>query len=365
VVLWQSSLEIMVMNRAFWKGKRVFVTGHTGFKGGWLCLWLHEAGANVYGFALEPPTRPSLFVEAKLQDLLSGHAIGDIRDPANVLAAMQAADPEIVFHLAAQPLVRHSYAYPADTFATNVMGTVHVLDAARQMKNLQAVINVTTDKCYDNKEWHWGYREGEALGGKDPYSSSKACSELVTAAYRASYFRESAPYIASARAGNVIGGGDWAVDRLLPDIFRALISGETLQIRYPSATRPWQHVLEPLSGYLTLAEKLVKAGASFATAWNFGPADCDARPVSWILSRVAEKFPDLHFQIEVSDLPHEAGYLKLDSSKAIASLNWSPRWSIDTAIGKTVEWHQSWRRGDDMQKVCSQQITAFEAASLI
>jgi CDP-glucose 4,6-dehydratase len=353
-------MEIMVMDRAFWNEKRVFITGHTGFKGGWLCMWLKDAGAKVYGYSLEPPTHPSLFEQARLRGLISGHTIGDIRNAEEILAAMHEADPEIIFHLAAQPLVRYSYTHAAETYETNVMGTVNLFEAAKRMNNLRAVVSVTTDKCYENKEWHWGYRENEALGGKDPYSSSKACAELVTAAYRKSYFEIGKPWVGSARAGNVIGGGDWAMDRLLPDIFRAIDADEMLTIRYPSATRPWQHVLEPLSGYITLAEKLATAGASFASAWNFGPADCDARPVSWILSRIAEKCPDLKWQIEDAPQFHEAGYLKLDSSKAIACLNWLPRWSIDNAISKSIDWHTAWRSGADMQAVSRQQIRDYE-----
>jgi CDP-glucose 4,6-dehydratase len=344
----------------FWAGRRVFVTGHTGFKGSWLSLWLARLGAEVHGFSLEPPTSPNLFTEARVAPQLASHVIGDIRDADAVRLAMVAAQPEIVLHLAAQPLVRLSYDEPVATYATNVMGTLHVLEAARACGSVRALVNVTTDKCYDNKEWAWGYREIEPLGGHDPYSSSKACSEILTSAYRASYHGAGAPWIGSGRAGNVIGGGDWALDRILPDTFRALDAGKTLVIRHPGAIRPWQHVLEPLAGYLALAERLTTDGAPFASAWNFGPSDDDAQPVGWILDTVRGLCPSLRWEVEDRPAVHEAHFLKLDSSKARGTLGWQPRWTLATALTKTVEWHQAWTAGADMQAFSQQQIADYE-----
>lgn len=351
------------MDRAFWRGKRVFLTGHTGFKGGWLALWLADAGAQVHGFALEPPTQPSLFEAAQVEACLASHSIGDIRDAAAVEHAMAAVAPEIVFHMAAQPLVRLSYAEPLATFATNVMGTAHVLEASRRAGSVRAFVSVTTDKCYENKEWLWAYREGEPLGGHDPYSASKACAELVTAAWRASFHDDGAPWIASARAGNVIGGGDWALDRLIPDALRALDANAVLEVRRPSAVRPWQHVLEPLSGYILLAEHLFRDGNAATGAWNFGPADIDARPVFWILDTLGQALPDLRWQITGDqEGVHEAGLLKLDSSKARALLSWAPKWRIANALEHTASWHQAWREGMDMAAFTRGQIEAYEKA---
>jgi CDP-glucose 4,6-dehydratase len=349
----------MEMNPTFWHGKRVFLTGHTGFKGGWLSLWLQSLGAEVHGYALNPPTEPNLFTVAKIGQGMANSEIGDIRDADKLRHAMQAARPEIVFHLAAQPLVRYSYAQPAETYAVNVMGTVNMLEAVRATSSVKAVLNVTTDKCYENREWVWGYREHEAMGGFDPYSSSKACAELVTAAYRRSFFESAGVALASARAGNVIGGGDWAADRLIPDFLRALDAGETLRIRSPQATRPWQHVLEPLSGYLMLAERLYTEGAAFSEAWNFGPADEDARSVLWIVQRLAEFHTDMNWQCDETLQPHEAHYLKLDSSKARNQLNWLPRWRLHTALQKTLEWHDAWKKAENMQSVTLAQITDY------
>lgn len=351
------------MNRAFWRGKQVLLTGHTGFKGGWLALWLADMGAEVHGYALTPPTEPNFYSVANLQDRLASSTVADIRDAASFVQAMQAAQPEIVFHLAAQPLVRHSYAEPAETYSVNVMGTVNLLDAVRQTPSVKAVVNVTTDKCYENREWIWPYRENEAMGGFDPYSSSKACSELVTAAYRRSFLESAGIQLASARAGNVIGGGDWADDRLVPDFLRALDAGQTLAIRSPLATRPWQHVLEPLSGYLSLAEKLFLEGKDFAEAWNFGPDDTDARPVQWIIEYLCSQVPDATWQCDTSPQPHEAHTLKLDSSKAKSRLGWCPRWDLKTALGMTLAWHQGWKRGADMTAITVQQIQTYEASS--
>jgi CDP-glucose 4,6-dehydratase len=351
----------MEMNPTFWHGKRVFLTGHTGFKGGWLSLWLQSLGAEVHGYALNPPTEPNLFTVAKIGQGMANSEIGDIRDADKLRHAMQAARPEIVFHLAAQPLVRYSYAQPTETYAVNVMGTVNMLEAVRATSSVKAVLNVTTDKCYENREWVWGYRENEAMGGFDPYSSSKACAELVTAAYRRSFLESAGVALASARAGNVIGGGDWAADRLIPDFLRALDAGETLRIRAPQATRPWQHVLEPLSGYLMLAERLYTGGTAFSEAWNFGPADEDARSVLWIVQRLAEIHTDINWQCDETLQPHEAHYLKLDSSKARNRLNWHPRWRLHTALQKTLEWHNAWKKAENIQSITLAQITDYSS----
>lgn len=347
------------MTPDFWHGKRVFVTGHTGFKGGWLSLWLQSLGAKVHGYALDPPTDPHLFGVARVGEGMAGNTFADIRDAGAFAAAMQAAQPDIVFHLAAQSLVRYSYAAPVETYAVNVMGTVNLLEAVRATSGVRAVVNVTTDKCYENREWAWGYREEEALGGHDPYSSSKACSELVTAAYRRSFLAAAGVALASARAGNVIGGGDWAADRLLPDFLRALDTGAALQIRSPTAIRPWQHVLEPLSGYLLLAERLFTEQATFAEAWNFGPTDEDARPVRWIVERLVSTTPGAVWTSDATPQLHEAAYLKLDSSKARARLDWRPRWQLSTALEKTLDWHAAWRDRKDMRTVTLAQITEY------
>lgn len=350
------------MDRAFWRGKRVFLTGHTGFKGGWLALWLADAGAEVHGFALDAPTRPSLFGEARVEACLASHTIGDIRDADAVEQVMAMAAPDIVFHLAAQPLVRLSYAEPLATFATNVMGTAHVLDGAHRTR-ARAFVSVTTDKCYENKEWLWPYRENEPLGGHDPYSASKACAELVTAAWRASFHDDNAPRIASARAGNVIGGGDWALDRLVPDALRAFDGGTVVEVRRPAAVRPWQHVLEPLSGYILLAERLFQGREDVAEAWNFGPVDADARPVSWILDTLRATLPALRWEATGEGGVHEAGLLKLDSSKARTRLGWAPKWRIVTALEQTAAWHCAWREGADMAAFTRAQIAAYEEAA--
>lgn len=354
----RSTLEGLEVNPEFWRGKRVLLTGHSGFKGSWLSLWLQSMGAELKGLALDPPTNPSLFVEAKVaQGMVS--QIGDIRDYDTVLKAVDEFKPEIVIHMAAQPLVRYSYKNPIETYATNVMGTVHLLEAIRQTGTAKVVVNVTTDKCYENKEWVWGYREDEPMGGFDPYSSSKGCSELVTSAYRRSYFKETGIALASARAGNVIGGGDWAEDRLVPDILRAFENNQPVVIRNPNSTRPWQHVLEPLSGYLTLAEKLWHEPNAYAEGWNFGPKDEDAKPVGWIVERIAAKWGDANWRIDGGDHPHEANYLKLDISKARQRLSWAPRWSLDTALNKIVEWHQGWLAKADIHALSLVQINQY------
>lgn len=351
------------MDRAFWRGKSVFLTGHTGFKGAWLSLWLADAGAQVHGFALEPPTAPSLFDEADVAGRLATHRIGDIRDAAAVEQAMASAKPDILIHMAAQPLVRLSYDEPLATFATNVMGTAHVLEAARRTGSVRACVSVTTDKCYQNKEWLWPYREDEPLGGHDPYSASKACAELVTAAWRTSFHGKGAPWIASARAGNVIGGGDWALDRLVPDALRALDAGRVLEVRRPGAVRPWQHVLEPLSGYILLAQALYEQGQVVAEAWNFGPVDADAQPVSRVLDTLAAAVPPLAWHATGEEGVHEAGLLKLDSSKARARLGWAPKWRIAEALDRTAAWHLAWRAGENAAAVTLAQIAAYEQAA--
>ena len=347
------------VNPGFWHGKRVLITGHTGFKGGWLSLWLQSLGAELQGLALSPPTTPSLFVEAHVADGMAS-TLGDIRDYETVHACMQAFKPEIVIHMAAQPLVRLSYTEPVATYATNVMGTVHVLEAARHAGSVRAIVNVTTDKCYENREWVWGYREDEPMGGYDPYSNSKGCSELVSSAYRRSFFQHGGIALGSARAGNVIGGGDWAADRLVPDILRAFERGEPVVIRNPNATRPWQHVLEPLSGYLALAERLYTDGQSLAEGWNFGPLDDDAKPVQWIVERLVQDWGrGTSWCLDGGDHPHEAHYLKLDISKARQRLGWQPRWPLAKALEQITGWHKAWLQREDMRGVTLQQIAAF------
>lgn len=346
---------------AFWKGRRVLLTGHTGFKGGWLALWLQSMGAHVRGIALAPPTSPSLFEVANVGEGMDHH-VADIRDFEAIRPLVADFRPDIVFHLAAQPLVRLSYQQPVETYATNVMGTVHVLEAARQAGSVRAIVNITTDKCYENREWPWGYRENEPVGGHDPYSSSKACAELVSGAYRRSFFEGAGIALATARAGNVIGGGDWAEDRLVPDILRALQRNEPVRIRNPQAIRPWQHVLDPLSGYLLLAERLHAHGQADAEAWNFGPREEDARPVQWIVERLCAGWGDGAFWTrQPGEHPHEAGWLKLDISKARQRLDWAPCWPLEAALARTIEWHRAWRDGQDMRTVCLQQIAAHTA----
>ncbi|MBF0192690.1 MAG: CDP-glucose 4,6-dehydratase [Magnetococcales bacterium] len=353
----------MSLHSEFWRGKRVFLTGHTGFKGGWLSVWLQSLGAKVHGLSLEPSTHPNLFTEAGIANGMTSQ-IGDIRDYETVRAAMADFRPEIVLHLAAQPLVRLSYHEPVLTYATNVMGTVHVLEAARQAGSVRAIVNVTTDKCYENREWVWGYREEDPMGGHDPYSNSKGCAELVTAAYRRSYFQKSAIALASVRAGNVIGGGDWALDRLVPDILRAFERHQPVIIRNPHATRPWQHVLEPLYGYLSLAEKLDTEGQIWAEGWNFGPHEQDARPVQWIVERMVTAWGGgVSWQQDEGAHPHEANYLKLDISKAKARLRWQPRWPLERSLQEIIVWHQAWLAKADVRSLCLEQIHQYNASA--
>jgi len=353
------------MNRAFWRGKRIMLTGHTGFKGSWLSIWLKSLDAEVLGYALAPSTNPSLF------EVGHGMAsvVADIRDLAYLQKVMVDYQPEIVIHMAAQPLVRYSYLDPVGTYSTNVMGTVNLFEAIRQTKSVKAVVNVTSDKCYENREWAWGYRENEAMGGFDPYSSSKGCSELVTAAYRNSYFNpgqyeKHGVAIASGRAGNVIGGGDWAEDRLIPDMMRAISSGNSVNIRSPKSIRPWQHVLEPLSGYLLLAEKLYLDGANYSEAWNFGPNDDDTKSVEWIADNLTRAWGEgASWHLEYSTQVHEAQYLKLDCSKAKTQLEWVSKWSLIKAIDQICIWHKAHIAGADMHEISLQQIGQYEMTS--
>jgi CDP-glucose 4,6-dehydratase len=346
-------------NPHFWRNKRVLMTGHTGFKGSWLSLWLQSMGTTLRGVALAPPTDPALFDVARVGEGME-HRIADIRDYAAVKAQMDEFKPEIVIHMAAQPLVRLSYHQPIETYATNVMGTVHVLEAARQCGSVKVITNVTTDKCYENREWVWGYREDEPLGGHDPYSNSKGCAELVSAAYRKSFLKDAGIAMATARAGNVIGGGDWALDRLVPDILRALQAKEPVLIRNPHALRPWQHVLEPLSGYLLLTERLYTHGQVDAESWNFGPRDEDARPVQWIVEKLCQIWGSgASWTLQPGDHPHEASFLKLDISKARQRLHWGPRWSLERALNQIIDWHQAWLGDHDMRAVCLKQISQY------
>lgn len=355
----QGTVEGMGLNPRFWRDKSVFLTGHTGFKGGWIAHWLHELGASVHGYSLEPPTQPSFFNQTKLQKRITHSTIGDVRNFTALISALRKAEPDVIIHMAAQSLVRESYIAPVETFATNLMGTVNILEASRQVGSVKAIVNITTDKCYENKEWPWSYRENDRLGGRDPYSASKACVEIATAAYRDSFFSDANIHLASARAGNVIGGGDWSPHRLIPDFLRAVDVGKTLTIRSPNAIRPWQHVLEPLSGYLMLAERLYTEGGTFAEAWNFGPNDGDAKPVSWVVDQLCARIKGATWQTETPQHLHEAGVLKLDNSKVKARLDWAPRWNIEQALDRTIEWHQAWRERSDMSTVTSTQIAAF------
>jgi CDP-glucose 4,6-dehydratase len=350
----------VVVNSEFWAGRKVFLTGHTGFKGSWLALWLAEMGAHVTGFALAAQ-QPALFEQARIGDLVT-HVEGDIRDLAAVERAMQACDPDVVFHLAAQPLVRASYEQPVETFATNVQGTVHVLDACRRVAGLKGIVCVTSDKCYDNREWTWPYRESDPLGGHDPYSASKGAAEIAISAYRQSYFTgRGTPLLASVRAGNVIGGGDWAEDRLIPDIVRAIIAGEPVSIRSPQSVRPWQHVLEALRGYLMIAERLASGDAPAATAWNFGPSADDTQPVGWIVERMIESWGAGEFVLEDSAQPHEANLLMLDCSKARSALGWRPALTLPMALERVVSWHRAVHGGTDARAITREQLNEYRA----
>ncbi|MGM0779562.1 MAG: CDP-glucose 4,6-dehydratase [Bacillota bacterium] len=351
----------------FWKGKNVFITGHTGFKGAWLSLWLISLGAKVTGYALPSPTEPNLFKLSNLQKLMNSQ-MGDIRDRDQLNKALKEADPDVIFHMAAQPLVNLSYNKPVETFEINVMGTINLLEGVRTLSQIgrkkRALVNITTDKCYENNEWHWGYREIDRLGGYDPYSNSKACSELVTSSYRNSFFNpvmyeKHGIGVATARAGNVIGGGDWAEYRIIPDCMRAFLQGSTLKVRNPQSVRPWQHVLEPLGGYLILAEKLYLKGTGFGDAWNFGPADEDTVSVEWIINNMIKKWDkNINVVFEKPEF-HETAILKLDCSKAYSELGWKPKWNIDKALDKVVEWFIAYRENEDLYKLCLKQIREY------
>lgn len=354
------------MNPEFWESKNVLITGHTGFKGSWLSLWLQNLGAHVSGYALSAPTQPSLFDVANVaHDMRSVE--GDVCDLDSLKKIIKASQPEIIIHMAAQALVRDSYDIPVETYATNVMGTVNLLEAARHSDSVRVVLNITSDKCYENKEWIWAYRENEPMGGHDPYSSSKGCAELVTEAYRKSYFsnKESQCVVASARAGNVIGGGDWAKDRLIPDIIRAFTQASPVIIRSPDAIRPWQHVLEPLNGYLTLLENLWEHGQEYAGGWNFGPQEQGARSVEWIVRKMIETWGEgAAYELDSQPQVHEANYLKLDSSKARSLLGWVPKLELSQALQWLTEWYKVCEQGEDMCKYTLSQIDTYQKLCL-
>jgi CDP-glucose 4,6-dehydratase len=358
-------MEGVGVTPAFWQGKKVLLTGHTGFKGSWLSLWLQSLGANVIGYALAPPTHPSLFEAAEVEAGMIS-ILGDIRDLEKLQTVFTEHQPEIVIHMAAQPLVRYSYVNPIETYATNVMGTVNVLEAVRHCVSAKAVVNITTDKCYENREWEWGYRENEPMGGYDPYSNSKGCAELVCSAYRSSFFNadtysQHGVALATVRAGNVIGGGDWAQDRLIPDILNAFEKGQLVDIRNPHAIRPWQHVLEPLRGYLTVAEKLYSDGPSYAEGWNFGPNDEDAKPVGWIVEQLATLWGnDAQWQIDQGQHPHEAHYLKLDISKARIRLDWHPALRLNEALQLIIDWSKQRQSGANIRELTLSQIHHYQ-----
>jgi len=347
-----------MIDQDFWQGKRVFLTGHTGFKGSWLSLWLTSLGATVKGYALNPPTTPSLFNEAKVDSLIDSQ-IADIRDQDVLYESMTKFNPDILIHMAAQPLVRYSYEAPIETYEVNVIGTAKVLEVARSCINLKAIVNITTDKCYENDGRSQGYKENDPMGGYDPYSSSKGCAELVTLAYRRSFLQEQGIKLASVRAGNVIGGGDWADDRLIPDILRSFEKSESVVIRNPKATRPWQHVLEPLSGYLILAQKLYKNQEDYAEGWNFGPNEKDVKPVDWILDKMIAKWPNSSWELDKNSNPHEAYFLKLDISKAESKLGWKPVWELSQTLDKIIDWHKNWLKKEDMQVICLAEIEEY------
>ena len=353
------------MNGKFWENKRVLITGHTGFKGSWLSLWLQAKCAITVGYALPPPTKPSLFEVANVEKEMVS-IIGDIRDLENLQTVITKHRPEIIIHLAAKPLVRYSYKNPLETYSTNVMGTINVLEAVRQSNSVKVAVIITSDKCYENREWLWGYREDEAMGGHDPYSSSKGCAELVASAYRRSYFSDNNStghqvHMATTRAGNVVGGGDWAEDRLIPDIMKALMENRPPFIRYPHAIRPWQHVLEPLRGYLGLAEKLWHHGKNFTEAWNFGPNDADSQSVAWVTDRIISLWGEgARWEADSAHHPHESTYLKLDCSKAKSLLGWVPQLDLTTALNWIVEWYKAYLQKRDMRQFTQTQISRYE-----
>lgn len=353
------------MNREFWKDKKVLVTGHTGFKGSWLSMWLQQMGADVVGYALSSPTQPSLFEVAHVADGMTS-IIGDIRDLKGLQGAIAEYHPEIVIHMAAQALVRYSYKDPIETYSTNILGTANTLEAVRHSESVRVVVSITSDKCYENKEWLWGYRETDPMGGRDPYSSSKGCAELIISAYRNSYFSQNKHLnhgmeVASTRAGNVIGGGDWAKDRLIPDVMNALLEKRPVIVRNPNAIRPWQHVLEPLNGYLSLAEQLWTCGSQFAQAWNFGPSSDDAKTVSWIVEYLTSSWGEgARWELDTAEHPHEDNYLKLDCTKARSLLGWEPKLRLTTALEWIVEWYRGYQQNKDMRSLTGKQIRRFE-----
>jgi len=353
-------VENLGLSADFWAGKRVLVTGHSGFKGGWTCLMLSMLGAEVHGLSLPPTEDSRFFMSVDLENRISGSTYADITDYESCLGVIEKFNPDVIFHMAAQALVRASYSSPVETYMTNVLGPVNIFEAARHVQSVKVIVNVTTDKCYKNNEWLWPYREDEALGGHDPYSSSKACSEIVSAAYRESFFKASSVQLATARAGNVIGGGDWSKDRLIPDILRSLDANEVITVRSPLAIRPWQHVLEPVSGYILLAQKLGENKDLYDEAWNFGPEDNDCWSVEKIVTHVCRILKRGSWNSLDTDQPHEAGLLKLDSSKAKAKLGWLPRWKISQALRKTLDWHQEFLSGADMYDYSLEQILEFQ-----
>jgi CDP-glucose 4,6-dehydratase len=347
-----------MIDQEFWSGKRVFLTGHTGFKGSWLSLWLVHLGCSVKGYALNPPTSPSLFDVAKIDTLIDSQ-IGDIRDQKLLNNSMVSFNPDILIHMAAQSLVRRSYDEPIETYEVNVIGTAKVLEAARNCPNLKAIINITTDKCYENLGFDKSYHETDPMGGFDPYSSSKGCAELVTASYRSSFLNDLGIGVASVRAGNVIGGGDWAKDRLIPDILKSFELDKAVIVRNPNATRPWQHVLEPLSGYLLLAQRLYNNNEEYSEGWNFGPDEKDVKPVHWILDKMISYWPNAYWKLDENSSPHEASFLKLNISKARSKLDWSPIWELDRALEKIINWHKAWKNNEDIQLLCLAEIKEY------
>lgn len=360
-------MENMGIDTFFWKRKKVFLTGHTGFKGSWLSLWLHSLGAEVFGYSLEPPTNPNLFHIAKIDDEINS-IYGDIRDLDNLKKTIFKIKPEIVIHMAAQSIVSKSYLNPIETYEVNLMGSLNLMESLRNLKSVKVLVNITSDKCYENREWLWGYREDERMGGYDPYSNSKGCAELATASFRSSFFNPSkykdhGVAIATARAGNVIGGGDWAMDRLVPDIIRSIESNKKAHIRNPQSIRPWQHVLEPLYGYLILAEKLYQEGNSYVGAWNFGPNESDVKSVEWVLKEFKKNWPNkFDFIIEKkSENFHEANLLKLDCSKAKFFLGWSPKWDSAETIKRICNWHKANLEGVDMKSYVLNEINDYQS----
>lgn len=346
-----------IIDKDFWNDKRVFLTGHTGFKGSWLSLWLKYLGCSVKGYALNPPTTPSLFEEAKIDKLIESQ-IGDIRDQELLFENMVNFNPDILIHMAAQPLVRPSYLDPIETFEVNVIGTAKVLEVARSCLNLKAIINITTDKCYENDGYDKSYIETDPMGGFDPYSSSKGCVELVTSSYRRSFFNDLSIGVATVRAGNVIGGGDWASDRLIPDILKSFEQEKAVIVRNPNAFRPWQHVLEPLSGYLLLAQKLYN-NVGYSEAWNFGPDEKDVKSVNWILDQMISYWPNAQWKLDEDNNPHEANFLKLNISKARSKLDWNPTWELEIALEKIINWHNAWKNNEDIQFLCLEEIKKY------